>query len=238
MKLFFCLFALVVKAKASSFPPPLDDCKDIAVLARSSANCRDSSGCTITGGSLGIDSVNTDNNESKSKSSGNFEADNLTETQKCAVQALAAYQAGVALTADKTILPEMGGETFTPGIHTSSCSDLNIGVDNPLVILDGDGDSNGQFIFQADYLSLDCGTSFTFINGARAENVFWILGTDLDIEGDSVLAGNVFAGSGDVTLIDAGNINGPLVFADTYTVAGQKSKACKTSRKLKRSKCN
>jgi hypothetical protein len=38
-------------------------------------------------------------------------------------------------------------------------------------------------------------SSFNLINGAKAENVFWVLGTSLTMGNDSTLVGNVLAGS-------------------------------------------
>jgi hypothetical protein len=80
-------------------------------------------------------------------------------------------------------------------------------VASPKVYLDAQGDQDAVFIFQAETTLVTCANSEIVLqNGARAENVYWVLGTALTMGADSIMMGNVLAG----TAITVGN-NGILV---------------------------
>jgi hypothetical protein len=89
---------------------------------------------------------------------------------------------------------EMGGLTFTPGTYRSG-SAINIAA-NTVVTLDGLNQAHPRFLFQAgSAMTTGATTTFNLINGARAQNVVWALGTALTLGANSVLEGTVLAGS-------------------------------------------
>ena len=66
---------------------------------------------------------------------------------------------------------DLGGRTFTPGNYRAD-SAITI-VSN--VILDGGGDPNSLFLFQVLSMATTAGTSIILTNGAKAENVVWVI---------------------------------------------------------------
>jgi hypothetical protein len=155
----------------------------------STATCAGSLDCDIIGGYLGV---------SKGVSySGNFVGDiaSTADSAGCAEDALAAWKAGSARTIGETMFADMGGVTFIPGVYTSG-SAINIALANPKVYLDAEGDTFAVFIFNLGSTLTTCaGSEVVLLNGAKKENIFWVLGTDLTMGADSTLVGNVLAGS-------------------------------------------
>jgi hypothetical protein len=85
---------------------------------------------------------------------------------------------------------EMGGKTFTPGTYRFK-SAINIAFGTH-VTLDGEGD----YIFQAlSSLITAADTFFILLNGAKAENVLWALGSSATLGTRSVVEGSILAGS-------------------------------------------
>jgi hypothetical protein len=65
-----------------------------------------------------------------------------------------------------------------------------------VVTLDGRNEPNPVFLFQAGSTLVTAANSqFDLINGAKAENVYWALGTAATLGADSVLEGSVLAGT-------------------------------------------
>jgi hypothetical protein len=158
-------------------------------LAGSTATCAGSFDCDIIGGYLGV--------YPGTSVTGNFAGDtsSTADTAGCAADGLAAWKVGTAMTNGKTMLAEMGGVTFTPGVYTHESS-INIAATNPEVYLDAKGDARAVFIFNAGTtLTTSAKSRIVLLNGAKKENVFWILGTALTMGADSILVGNVLAGS-------------------------------------------
>jgi hypothetical protein len=89
---------------------------------------------------------------------------------------------------------EIGGETFTPGAY---CSDSAINFAyGTTVTLDGLNKPNPNFLFIAgSTLVTGAVTSFNLINGAKAENVLWALGTAATLGANSILEGSILAGT-------------------------------------------
>jgi hypothetical protein len=108
-----------------------------------------------------------------------------------AASVLVAHANAMAVRADGiAIAIEIGGQTFTPGTyHSSSAINFAHGTE---VTLDG----NGEYLFQAvTTLVTAANTKFNLINGAKAENVIWALGTAATLGADSVLEGSILAGT-------------------------------------------
>jgi hypothetical protein len=56
----------------------------------------------------------------------------------------------------------------------------HVALANPVVYLDADGDPDAKFIFNVGSTLTTCaGSEIVLLNGAKAENVFWLLGIAL-----------------------------------------------------------
>jgi hypothetical protein len=197
-------------------PIVLGACEDFAVMAGSAATCTGSFECEVIGGFLGV--------YPGTSYTGNFAGEfvgDITSTADpaaCAVDGLAAWKTGTAMTSEETMLSEMGGVTFTPGVYTHA-SAINIALANPEVYLDADGDPLAVFIFNVGTTLTTCANSkVVLLNGARKENVFWVLGTALTMGADSTLVGNVLAGSA-ITIGTNAEIKGRAIAQTAVTCA-------------------
>ena len=89
---------------------------------------------------------------------------------------------------------EIGGRTFGPGTYRSS-SAINFAY-GTVVTLDGLNEDNPTFIFQAtSTLVTAADTNFILKNGAKAENVLWVLGTAATLGANSIIEGSILAGT-------------------------------------------
>jgi hypothetical protein len=99
--------------------------------------------------------------------------------------------ASSALAAGKNpIVGDLGGKTLTPGVYNSASS---IGLTGVLT-LDGRGDSNSVFVFQAgSTLTTASASQVKLINGAKSSNVFWQVGSSATLGTGSTLRGSILA---------------------------------------------
>jgi hypothetical protein len=103
----------------------------------------------------------------------------------------AAYDDAAARPATATIPVELGGTTRTPGVYESPAGTFGI---TGTVTLDAQGSANAVFIFKAaSTLITASASSVNLINGARASNVFWQVGSSATLGTYSILRGNVMA---------------------------------------------
>jgi hypothetical protein len=94
--------------------------------------------------------------------------------------------------------------TYTPGNYSSTSS-----IDIPTSItLDAQGNSNAMFVFKAtaSTITLESGASIILANGAKAENVIWIVGSSFTSVATSNMVGNILANTS-ITL-GGGTLNG------------------------------
>ena len=96
----------------------------------------------------------------------------------------------------------IGGTTKPAGVY---CSASSIGITGPLT-LDGGGDSNAIFVFQAGS-SLTTAGSVVLINGAQAGNVYFQVGSSATLGTASVIQGNILALTS-ISLIDNATLRG------------------------------
>ena len=100
---------------------------------------------------------------------------------------------------------QLGGRTLTSGVYTAAGGTFAITSGD--LVLDAQGDPGAVWVFQSA-AALTVGLPATprrvmLINGARARNVFWQVGSAARIEDGSVMVGTVIAPAG-VTLSTAG----------------------------------
>jgi hypothetical protein len=96
----------------------------------------------------------------------------------------------------------IGGTTKAAGVY---CSATSIGVTGALT-LDGGGDPNATFVFQAGS-GLTTAGNVVLINGAQAKNVYWQVGSSATIGTGSQWQGNIIALTS-ITLVDNANLTG------------------------------
>jgi hypothetical protein len=96
--------------------------------------------------------------------------------------------AGLPCPPANAIVGNLGGTTKTPGVY---CTASGIGVTGTLT-LDGNGDPNAYFVFQAGS-SLTTAGNIVLINGAQAKNVYWQVGSSATIGTASQWQGNIIA---------------------------------------------
>jgi hypothetical protein len=163
-------------------------CEDFAVHARAAKTFGATN--TIIGGDVSSYSVSTgvytliDGEVADLGNSTLFEA-----------SATASWAEATAFRADAQNIPaEIGGFTFTPGTWHSSTYIYSSATTT--VVLDGQGDSGAEFLFQSEgYLSLGANTKFVLINGTKWENVLWACKTYFTAGADVDFAGSMLAGT-------------------------------------------
>ncbi|MDQ2668766.1 MAG: ice-binding family protein, partial [Gemmatimonadota bacterium] len=100
------------------------------------------------------------------------------------------------------IVANLGGTTKPAGVY---CTASGIGVTGVLT-LDGGGDPNATFVFQAG-TGLTTAGDIVLINGAQAKNVYWQVGTSATIGTASKWQGNILAYTS-ITLVDNATLLG------------------------------
>jgi hypothetical protein len=100
------------------------------------------------------------------------------------------------------IVADLGGTTKPAGVY---CTATGIGVTGVLT-LDGGGDPNAVFVFQAGS-SLTTAGDVVLINSAQAKNVYWVVGSSATIGTASQWQGNVIALTS-ITLVDNATLTG------------------------------
>ena len=146
----------------------------------------------------------------------------VEESNAFAAKVATSHAEAMAVRNDGTaIVVEIGGITFTPGTYRSG-SAINIAYGS-VVILDGEGDPNSVFLFQAGTtLITGASTSVILTNGARAENVVWALGTAATLGASSVLEGSILAGTA-ITFGTKSELNGCALAQSAVTFESQGS---------------
>jgi hypothetical protein len=103
---------------------------------------------------------------------------------------LTAYSAAAALTPTATLAGDIGGQTFGPGVYNSASS---LGITGT-VTLDARGDPNAVFTFQMGSTLITASASnVKLINGAKASNVFWQVGSSATLGTTTSFAGTIMA---------------------------------------------
>lgn len=121
----------------------------------------------------------------------NHSGDATTVSAKSALTT--AYLAAEAQLPRTTVYPaihDLGGETLTPGIYNDPSSFAVTGT----LTLNGQGDPNAVFIFQAGSTLTTAGASnISLIGSAQACNVFWQVGSSATLGSASTFKGNILA---------------------------------------------
>ncbi|HXJ76984.1 MAG TPA: Ig-like domain-containing protein, partial [Candidatus Dormibacteraeota bacterium] len=102
----------------------------------------------------------------------------------------------------------LGGQTLTPGLYTSTSS---LEISSGDLTLDGQGDANAIFIFQmASTLTTTSGRQVILSGGAQAANIFWQVGSSATLGTTSVFKGNILA-MASITVTTGAAVEGRLL---------------------------
>jgi hypothetical protein len=105
---------------------------------------------------------------------------------------VAAYNDAQGRPKDVTVVGNLAGQILAPGVYWSG-STMDIAVNGTLT-LDAQGDSNGIWIFQlGSALTANTGSKVVLINGAKAANVFWAIGSSSTRGSNVAFKGTVLA---------------------------------------------
>ena len=122
----------------------------------------------------------------------------------------AAYIDGQGRSLNAISLPgQLGGLTLAPGLYSnSSTSGISGTGANGILTLDAQGNANAVWIFQiGSTLTTDPATSIVLAGGAKAANIFWIVGTSATLGTTSVFYGSILADQS-ITLKTGSVLNG------------------------------
>jgi ice-binding like protein/Big-like domain-containing protein len=112
--------------------------------------------------------------------------------------------------AGRTLCPvsvagNLGGQTLAPGLYKSTSS---LEISSGDLTLDAQGDGQAVFIFQmAATLTTTVGRQVILVNGAKAANVFWQVGSSATLGTNSSFQGTIMADQA-VTLTTGATLNG------------------------------
>jgi hypothetical protein len=116
---------------------------------------------------------------------------------------------------------ELGGTTKAPGAYSTASGTLEI---TGILTLDADGDEDAVFIFKAASTLVTATDSVvSLINGAKASNVFWQVGSSATIATRSIFKGTILA-QASITVVTDATVEGRLlarvgaVTLDTNTI--------------------
>jgi uncharacterized repeat protein (TIGR01451 family) len=188
-------------ASAATGPVPLGTAANFAVLAGSTVT---STGPTIINGDLGLSPGTSVTGFPPGQVNGTIHAADSVAAQAQA-DLTSAYGDAAARPVTATVAAELGGTTETPGTYNSAAGTFGI---TGTLTLDAQGNPDAVFIFQAaSTLITAAASNVNLINGARASNVFWVVGSSATLGTNSALQGNILALTS-ITVTTGTTING------------------------------
>jgi hypothetical protein len=174
-------------AGATAAQVPLGAAANFGVLAAATVT---NTGPTTINGDLGL---------SRGTSVTGFPPGRVTGTEykadSVALQAqndlTTAYNHAAALPATATIPTELGGTTETSGVYNSAAGTFGI---TGTVTLNARGNPAAVFVFQAASTLITASASnVKLVDGAKAANVFWVVGSSATLGTYSTFSGNIMA---------------------------------------------
>jgi hypothetical protein len=123
-----------------------------------------------------------------------YSAEAVAETAKADL--LIAYNDALSRSANAITLPgQIGGLTLAPGLYVNAgSSGISGTAANGILTLDAHGDPYAVWIFKmGSTLITDAGTSVVLTNSARAENIFWQVGSSATLGTNSIFYGTIIS---------------------------------------------
>jgi uncharacterized repeat protein (TIGR01451 family) len=181
------LAAVQPSASAATGPVVLGTAANFAVLAASTVV---NTGATTLDGDLGLSPGTSVTGFPPGQVNGATHVADSVASQ-AQTDLAAAYSDASTRPVTATIPTALGGTTQDPGVYDSAAGTFAI---NGILTLDGQGDPNAVFIFQAPTtLGTTAASDVRLINGAQASNVFWAVGTSATLGAGSTLSGSILA---------------------------------------------
>ena len=180
------LVTLVGGAQAAATAVPLGTADSFAVLAGAGIT---NTGPTTVNGDIGTYPTTTITGTASLTVNGtNHGGDAVTQGAK--TDLVTAYNTAAGEGPTSPIAADLAGQTLTPGVYNSASS---IGLTGALT-LDGGGDPNAVFVFQAgSTLTTASASQVNLINGAQSCNVFWQVGSSATLGTGSTFRGTILA---------------------------------------------
>ncbi len=218
------VMAPAVVADAAQTPVGLGTAGSFAILAGSGIT---NTGPTTVNGDVGTYPTPSESGTASMTITGtNHDGDAVTQGAK--TDLVTAYNTAAGESPATAVPADLGGQTLSPGTYNSASS---LGLTGS-VTLNGGGNANAQFVFQAGSTLVTSSTSsVNLINGAQACNVFWQVGSSATLGTGSTFRGTILALTS-ITVTTGTTINGRLlarngaVTLDTDTIT---SPSCTTS---------
>ena len=139
-----------------------------------------------------------------------------TSTSTPAVNDLRSAIATLSALPSTSVPADLGGRTYLPGTYAAAGGAAFAMTTN--VILDGKNDCASKFIFITPAaMNTTAGISIKLINGAKASNVFWVVGGAITTGASNKLVGN-FLSSAAMTIGASSSIDGRFLALAAITV--------------------
>src|SRR5436190_7563762 len=182
------LIILRHNAVAGPAPVPLGSAAEYAVLGGSTVT---STGATAVTGDLGVAPGTDVVGFPPGTVDGTIHPADAAAAQAQLDLTTAYYDAAGRIIDSVAVSGNLGGQTLTPGLYTSTSS---LEISSGDLTLDAQGDVNAVFIFQmASTLTTTAGRQVILSGGAKAANVYWQVGSSATLGTTSVFKGNILA---------------------------------------------
>lgn len=119
----------------------------------------------------------------------------------------AAYDVAAAAGPSASVAADLGGLTLAPGVYSTASTAFTI---SGQLTLDGLGDPNAVFVFQALTVTTAGASTVTLTGGAQACNVFWQVASSATLGGASHFVGTLLAMTS-ISLTGAATVDGRLL---------------------------
>ena len=176
-------------AAAASVSVALGGCENSALQAETSITFGGKT-TTINSGDIGV-SPGTSITGSYRLVSGTAHT-NDAYAQQCTADMKTSYDQAASLTCNNLIATDLSDMTLTPGVYCSGSGDFTLNSGS--LYLDAQGNPNAEWVFQtATTLITSSATSVVLQNGARANKVFWAIGTSVTLGSTCSMVGTLLA---------------------------------------------
>ncbi len=191
MALAVALTLLQQDASAAVLAVPLGAAADFAVLAGAGITVAGAINSTTITGNIGSFATTTITGlENVTLNGVNHAGDAMTQRGKLDLGTAYTNAAGRSPTTTFTPIFDLGGLTLGAGVYNDPSSFWITGV----LTLDGGGDPNAVWIFQAgSTLITGSGSNVSLIGGAQVGNVFWQVGSSATLGAGSHFEGSILA---------------------------------------------
>jgi Ice-binding-like len=217
------VLAVATSAHAAPTKVPLGTSRPFAVLAGSGIT---NTGPTTINGDIGtFPTTSISGANSITLTGTNHGGDAVTQAAK--TDLVTAFKNAARQGPSRPITANLGNRTLVPGVYNSASS---VGLSGTLT-LNGRGDPDSVFVFQAgSTLTTASASNVALINGARACNIFWEVGSSATLGTASNFRGTILARTSitvttGVTMIGRVLARNGAVTLDTDTISTPSCKA-------------